>query len=385
MASILVRFQALAQTQTYTARYCNIPGHDGLFHALPADATGLIIPETRSLFTNRLGDRRSREITLDQARTWGSANRQDTETIFVRANSTTSERFCLRLVLNPQKVVRRKKSAQYAAYRRLIDDAKFHSSCLPEAEGSLVPRHYGIWLMETGDWAGQIMFSLTQWGGISWNELLHSKFNTEANRILVGRTFEALHDFGVDHGGLGLSKEDRLSGKAPCYIVGFSEAERDHVCGRKLPILPLGSFLHPDDVGCSEIGSALILLDLMQKSDKLHSASEVLDWYTKYSERHPDAPNWEVLLIQRAKFFPYMPPIDPDEMMHITFDEDDEYAATITILDSDEEIQEKEQTSGENDTVVKLPVPSDCSTPEKLKEVAIGKLQRMQLEHLLLD
>ncbi|KAJ7160094.1 hypothetical protein C8R46DRAFT_362669 [Mycena filopes] len=346
-----------------------------------------MIPKTHSLFTNRWGDRRPQEITFDQVRTWGSADRQDVETIFVRANPTSTERFCLRLVLNPQKVARRKNSPQYAAYRRLIGDAKFHSNHLPEAEGSLVPRHYGIWLMETGDWAGQIMFSLTQWGGVSWNELSHSRFNTEANRILVGRTFEALHDYGVDHGGLGnsekfrhvvvdldapgLSRADRLNGKAPCYIVDFSEAERDHVCRRKLPILPLGSFLYPNEVGCTEIGSALILLDLMQKSDKLHSASEVLDWHSEYSERHPDAPNWEVLLVQRAKFFPSVPPIDPDEMMRITFDEDDEYAATITVLDSDEEIQEKEQTSGESDTVVKL--RSDCSIPG-LMEVAIGKL-----------
>ncbi|KAJ7160095.1 hypothetical protein C8R46DRAFT_1194548 [Mycena filopes] len=382
-----VRFQGLPQT--YTAIPWSIPGHDGSFQPLPADATALVIPKTRSLFVNRYPDRRSHELSLDEARTWGTADPDDTETIFVWAKSPTSHRFCLRLVLNPRKVVRQRNSPQYQAYKRLLEDAKFHSDCLPEIEGGFVPRHYGMWLMDSGEWAGPILFSLTQWGGISWHDLSYSQFNTEANRILVGLTFEALHDAGVDHGGLGnshefrhvvidlyapgLSKDDRLNGKAPCYIVGFSEADGDHFCNRKLPILPLGSFLYPDDVGCSEIGGALILLKLMQHSDKLFSASDVLDWHTKYSELHPDAPNLEVLLVQRAKFFPSMPQIYRNQM-RITFDEDDEYAATITMLDSDEEIREEEQTSGESDTVVKL--RSDCSTPE-LIEVAIGKLQRL--------
>ncbi|KAJ7175643.1 hypothetical protein C8R46DRAFT_1030680 [Mycena filopes] len=179
--------------------------------------TGLMNPKVHSLFINRWGDRRSREITLDEARTWGSADRQDTETIFVRANSTTTERFCIRLVLNPREVVRRKASPQYAAYRRLIDDAKFIPINSPKQRevSCLGTMGSGSWRPATG--TREIPF-------------LRVTMLTFP-RILVGRTFEALHDYGVDHGGLGnsekfrhvvvdldapgLSKEDWLNGKAP--------------------------------------------------------------------------------------------------------------------------------------------------------------------------
>jgi hypothetical protein len=181
-----------------------------------------------------------------------------------------------------------------------VKDAKFHSTYLAYAEGLMVPIHYGMWQMDTGDWASKILFSITQWCGISWNELSHTRMNTEANRyesspslycislihpysILVGRTFEALHDHGVQWGNLadfedfrhaiidvnapGLSREDLLNGKAPCYIVGFSEAYATHYCMRKLPILPLGSYVPLEEVCCDEIASVLILLDFMEKSE----------------------------------------------------------------------------------------------------------------------
>ncbi|KAJ7160097.1 hypothetical protein C8R46DRAFT_1353879 [Mycena filopes] len=387
-----VRFQGLPHT--YTAVPWKIPGHDGTFQPLPADATALIIPQTRSLFINRYPDRRSVELTLDRARTWGTADRDNTETIFVRANSTTSYRFCLRLVLNPRKVVRQRASPQYKAYERLVKDAIFHSDHLSEAEGHFVPRHYGMWLMDTGEWAGQILFSLSQWGGVSWNDLSYSRFNTEANRILVGRMFEALHDYGVDHGGLGnsekfrhvvvdlyapgLSETDRLSGKARCFIVSFSEADGDHLCNRKLPILPMGPFRRVTDAGCSEIGSAIVLLKLLKNSDKVIPSSELLNWHTKYSERHPDTPNLEVLLAQRAKFFPDMPRIYPNHL-RITFDEGDEYAAAIFTVDSD---GEAEPTSGESDTVVSF--RADSLTPEPVDDV-VTKLRRTHLENPVLE
>jgi hypothetical protein len=252
------------------------------------------------IFINGQGDRLPEQLTLDEAKTWGYNDPNDTQIIFAHAKSATS-RFCLRMVFNAKEVIRHKQSNEYRAFSRLVKDAKFHATYLGDAEGFNVPIHYGMWLMDTGDWAGKVLFSITQWCGISWNELSHTRMNTEANRcvrlfaaswvawlmhpyrILIGRTFEALHDYGVHRGGLGnfenfrhaiidvnapgLSREDLLNGKAPCYIVGFSEAHANHQCMRKLPILPLGSYLPLKEVGCDEIGSALILLGFMKKSD----------------------------------------------------------------------------------------------------------------------
>ncbi|KAJ6583982.1 hypothetical protein DFH09DRAFT_1275035 [Mycena vulgaris] len=61
---------------------------------------------------------------------------------------------------------------------------------------------------------------------------------------LQDTTFEALHDYGIDHGGLnssddirhaiidvhapGLAHTDLLDGKAPCHIVHFSDARANH-------------------------------------------------------------------------------------------------------------------------------------------------------------
>jgi hypothetical protein len=296
--SIHVRFDGLPFQ--YTAIPWKIPNHNYPFTAVPGDATSLVVPPKRCLFINRQGDRRPQELTLDEARTWGYNDENDTGIIYAQAQSATS-RFCLRIVFNAREVIRHKKSNRYRAFSRLVEDAKFHSTYLAYAEGLTVPIHYGMWVMDTGDWAGNVLFSLTQWCGMSWNELSYTRMNTEANRcvrlfaaswlawlmhpyrILVGSTLEALHDHGVHRGGLGnfdnfrhviidvhapgLSREDLLNGKAPCYIVGFSEAYATHHCTRKLPILPLGSYIPLKEVGCDEIASALILLGFMKKSD----------------------------------------------------------------------------------------------------------------------
>ncbi|KAJ7780840.1 hypothetical protein DFH07DRAFT_440526 [Mycena maculata] len=111
---------------------------------------------------------------------------------------------------------------------------------IPDIRGRIRTVRYGLWLMERGDWAGNVICSITQWCGKSWNELSRPYMNTEANKILVGRTMELLHDYGAIHGGIiypadlrhlildvdapGLSRADLLNGKAPCYVVDFGDA-----------------------------------------------------------------------------------------------------------------------------------------------------------------
>ncbi|KAJ7355611.1 hypothetical protein DFH08DRAFT_852995 [Mycena albidolilacea] len=326
----------------YTAKRWNIPNHDHPFKSMPADATALIVPQTRSLFFNDQFDKRPQAITLDAAKTWG-ADDDDTGLFFARARTTTSG-FCLRLVLNADKFIRHKNSKRFQAFSRLVRDAQFHSAHLDEIEGLIVPIHYGMWLMDTGDWAGKVLFSITQWCGISWNELSYTRMNTEANRILVGRTFEALHDSGVDYGGLsgfdifrhviidisapGLTRDDLLNGKAPCYITGFSEAHISHQCMRRVPVLPLGSYLPAKEVRCEEISHVLVLLDFMKRADTRVSASAALEWHDKYSELYPDADNLEVLMAQRARLYPDVPSVYEGQLT-VSFEGDDEYPKAI--------------------------------------------------------
>ncbi|KAJ7133639.1 hypothetical protein C8R44DRAFT_977712 [Mycena epipterygia] len=246
-----------------------------------------------------------------------------------------------------------------------------------------------MWIMDTGEWAGKVLFSITQWCGMSWHELSRTKMNTEANRILVGSAFEALHDYGVDHGGLdywsdfrhaiidvhapGLSSANLLNGKTPCYIVGFSKARANHECRRKLPILPLGSFLLAKEVGCAEIAGALILLEFMENSDKITPVSEALQWHAKYSELHPDIQNAHVLMAQRERLYKGMPQVYPE--LYVEFESDDAYAKVIIMRDPFD--SEKETASTEDD------VRADSASSKILVdpvETAVDKLRIAKLD-----
>ncbi|KAJ7368489.1 hypothetical protein DFH08DRAFT_831539 [Mycena albidolilacea] len=357
---------------------------------MPADATALIVPRTRSLFFNNPFDKRPQEITLDEAKTWGLDD-DGMGLIFARAKTTTS-RFCFRLVLNAEKFICHKKSKRFRAFARLVKDADFHCTRLDEIEGSIVPIHYGMWLMDTGDWAGKVLFSITQWCGISWNELSHTRMNTEANRILVGRTFEALHDSGVDYGGLsgfdifrhvvidisapGLTRDDLLNGKAPCYITGLSEAHISHQCMRRVPVLPLGSYLPAEEVRCEEISHVLVLLGFMKRSDTRVSASAALKWHDKYSELYPDADNLEVLIAQRARLYPEVSSVY-DGQLTVSFEGDDEYPkAIILTIDSG---GEREQTPDHPLDPLPVLYPDSLSPEPDASEMVAAKLGRATL------
>ncbi|KAJ6484348.1 hypothetical protein C8R47DRAFT_1321448 [Mycena vitilis] len=326
----------------FTARSWRIRNHLSDFEPLPDDATTLHVLRNRGLFINRKSDRRPQELSVEDARHWGTDDENDTELIFAQAK-TPSARYCVRMALNVGKFFKRKRSNRYRALDRLIEDAKFHSNHLGGCEGWIVPFHYGMWIMDTGDWAGQVLLSITQWCGISWHELSYTKMNTEANRILVGRTFEVLHDSGFEHGDLrgedgfrhviidihapGLSHEDLLNGKAPCYLVGFSEGQK-HRCARKVPVLPLGSYLSVQDVGCEEIADVLLLIKFMKNTNTRVSASRALEWHSTYSGLHPDQDNVDVTIAQRKRLYSDLPPVYPDHL-EVSFDGEDEYAKVV--------------------------------------------------------
>ncbi|KAJ7741363.1 hypothetical protein B0H16DRAFT_1890542 [Mycena metata] len=320
---------------------------------MPADATSIVIPQ---IFINRYGDRRRIELTLHEARTWGYGPGDETEMIFAQAKTTgtSPSRFCLRMIFDFEKVRRDKTSNSYRACQRLLKDADFHSTHLSAADayGVLVPVHYGMWFMDTGIWAGKVLLSITQWCGISWHELSFTNANTEANRILVGRTVEALHDYGIVLGDLesttdnrqfvfdlnapGLTRADVLNGQTPCYIVGFSDAEANHKCQRKLPILPHGSFVPFEKFGCREIACVSSILGFMKKSKTSTSASTALQWYDEYSKRYPTMSNLDVLMAQRAKLYPNMPPVYSQEAP-VSFTSNELYAEAIFPKTPDED------------------------------------------------
>ncbi|KAJ7464674.1 hypothetical protein B0H11DRAFT_2284954 [Mycena galericulata] len=368
MASALrIRFEGL--DRDFTAKKWRIPDHTGSFHSIPGDVTSLFVPRTGCLFLNRQGDRRRQEVGLDYAKLWGLNDEEDAEVIFARA----SRKFCLRLVFNAKRSTQDIRSNSFQAYARLVKDARFHSTHLRRIEGSIVPVHYGMWLMDTGDWAGKVLISITQYCGISWNELRHTKMNTQANRLLVGRTFETLHDSGVDHGGKpsvadlrhviidlyapGLSRTDMLEGKAPCYIVSFSEAHANHQCGRRLPIVPLDAFPYPREVGCEETTSVLFLLNFMQRPNETPTpVSDALKWHAQYSKLYPDIKNAHILIAQRERLYKEFPPVYPT--VYVDFQSDDLYCkADLTREPTDSEKKAEEAAGSRAESVIGETVP----------------------------
>ncbi|KAJ6484350.1 hypothetical protein C8R47DRAFT_552457 [Mycena vitilis] len=277
--TVQVRFEGLPLR--FSAIPWNISNHTDAFEPMPGDATLLVVPRS-CLFINQASNRRPEPIPLDEARKWGSDHDIRTELLFAKANTTTgTSRFCLRLILNAERFINSAGDERRRAYDRLLRDATFHSTHLVSSERYIVPVHYGMWVMDTGRWAGKAFISITQWCGVSWHGLARTVMNTEANRILVARTFEALHDSGFQHGDItdsasfrhvtldldtpGLSKADLLNGKAPCRIVGFSNARAKHRCNRKLPILPVSSSLPFEQAGCEEAADVLLFLDFTRR------------------------------------------------------------------------------------------------------------------------
>ncbi|KAJ7617500.1 hypothetical protein DFH06DRAFT_1237902 [Mycena polygramma] len=368
MTTLHIRFDG--RPYQYDAIPWTTATHGHPFRPIP-DATSLVVAVNRKrcLFVNGQGGRRPETLTLEEARTWRYSD-NGTEMIYAQALTATS-RLCLRLVFYADKVIRDTSSNNFRALNRLVEDAKFHSTHLTRAEGRVVPIHYGLWAIDTGDWAGKILFSLTQWGGIPWTELLYS-INTEENRILIGRTFESLHDYGVVHGNPHniadlrhvlidvnapgpLTTEDLLAGKAPCYIVGFSEALARHRCKRTLPIIPLGSYLPKTDVRCEEVDSILLLLDFMMPDNlDVPTASQALEWHDKYSKMYPDQSNMAVMIAQRAMLYPNVPPVYP--LIRVSFGEG-EFPKAIISKTTSKKFTESEKGSDSSNTDLPAPGP----------------------------
>ncbi|KAF7323772.1 hypothetical protein MKEN_00598300 [Mycena kentingensis (nom. inval.)] len=322
-----------------------IPDHTiGPFHLLPAETTDIYI---RQLFRNsRINDGMRLKVAVEYARIWGAED--EPEIIYARAETADgAHRFCLRFIFNADLATNDKLLETYDMYQRLIADAKFHTRHLMNVAGTLVPRHFGMWFMETADWAGTVLFSLTQWCGVPFSRLLGTPYDTLENRLLIGRTFEMLHDHGILYDSHLLTQLMRhvlidihdpavapdthklLMGMAPCYIVSFPTAAAQHVCQRKTPILPLGSYVPRADYGCRELENVLFSLDFFEPRNDIDietPTEDVLKWHRAYMQHNGAAVpcNGHALIALRAKLFPKHRPLY-GHTFAVTFSGDPEY------------------------------------------------------------
>ncbi|KAJ7608551.1 hypothetical protein FB45DRAFT_1010857 [Roridomyces roridus] len=311
--SIHLRFEGAGTEgagRTFSIHKWPMAGHDN-FDQLPP-GTRLCIPQRRGLYTNRPIDRRSVEVDFVKAKSW-SLN-DEAHVIYACA----SRDYFVRFIFHAEHVLRNPESQSLQAYHRLIRDAQFHSEHLHDSKirGILVPVHYGMWFTNTGNWAGKVIMSITQYCGAHWNDLRNSKMNTEANRVLVGRTLEKLHDCGFNHGQMTrtrdlrhvvvdiyepqLSPEDLWDGEARCYVVDFSDATADHECARRLPVLPLDGYT--TEFGCDELKHVTYALEFFDLPTE-PSLAKALEWHDTYSLDHPDVRSHYIMMAQREQLF----------------------------------------------------------------------------------
>ncbi|KAF7314516.1 hypothetical protein MKEN_00924700 [Mycena kentingensis (nom. inval.)] len=332
--------------QTFVANRWRIPNNTLPFGAFPASAANLSIKDG-ALFMNMSGDLQRGTICPKAARKWGILWEEE-RIIFARAEATNGALFCFRFLFNAEAVTR-KSSFNYKHYKKMLDDAAFYSKHGTRAAGLFVPVHYGLWVMETGNFGGMVLFSITQWCGESWATLLFTKFNTEANRILLGRTLEMAHDVGfnvngrlddlhhltnivVDLSDPHLSLKDKQNGRGRCYFTDLSDASL-HKCGRKLPMLPFRDFVPQNVFGCAELANAACLLHLMPIENTQPSGfvtSDAIDWYEKYAAEHAYL-NSSLLIAQRKKLFDGQAAVYPGIRVSFDEEEEDEFKARLQL------------------------------------------------------
>ncbi|KAF7314456.1 hypothetical protein MKEN_00918400 [Mycena kentingensis (nom. inval.)] len=324
MAQVQIQFQDSSQRplHTYLADRRRIPGASGPFNPFPPEIHILTIAP-QHVHMNRIEDDLRGVLPLREARAW-ALEYDEERLVYAKAQAADGRSFCLRFLFNAKFALHDKHSENYNHYLRMLKDADNYVQHSRIA-GVLTPPHYGLWAMDTGAFAGMVLVSITRWGGQTWHSLRQTEFNTEANRILVGRTLEMLHDTGLEfNGGMGsrsdlrhvlldlddprLSKTSKLEGHARCYIVGLSDL-REHVCDRKLPSLPLGRDVRVPEFGCREIRHTSFYLDFLEESPIRDVATDAIQWLNECQNRHQSHAQWALLVAQRNKWFAQHPAV----------------------------------------------------------------------------
>ncbi|KAJ7368328.1 hypothetical protein DFH08DRAFT_22753 [Mycena albidolilacea] len=157
---IRIRFKGVGPD--FRATRWRLPSQTDCFRSLPPNATSLFVPAENSLFIDRPGDRRRQEVAFRDVRS-GLSDDGYTSLVFARV----SKKFCFRLLFNAERDTDDICSETCRTYKRLVRDAQFHSDHLGDAEGLMVPVHYGVWPMNTGDWVGKVLFSIAQYCGVA--------------------------------------------------------------------------------------------------------------------------------------------------------------------------------------------------------------------------
>ncbi|KAL0957096.1 hypothetical protein HGRIS_003190 [Hohenbuehelia grisea] len=94
--------------------------------------------------------------------------------------------------------------AHVAVAQSFLDEYQFYQDHLQELQGTLVPRHYGVWRFKS-TWGGVVLLSILEWAGSpSYPVFFKTLANedTTEHRIACIQAVSELHERGISHGQL---------------------------------------------------------------------------------------------------------------------------------------------------------------------------------------
>ncbi|KAL0960524.1 hypothetical protein HGRIS_005561 [Hohenbuehelia grisea] len=232
-------------------------------------------------------------LPYDQWKDWG-INRPTQSCLFAEA-TCGDLKLCIKMAINldkepepnpdardpdaaydPDDSTNAKPPSHHRVAQALLDEYHFYQDNLQDLEGTLVPRHYGIWSFNS-TWGGIVIVSAIEWAGSSAFHLFESwtDRDTLKQRVACVLATSQLHKHGIEHGQLlSLSSARHVlfdPESETVRFVDFSCSKAAHKCAR--PVFPSLNGTFADPGCCPEVAAVTRILGIydyvspLQESD----------------------------------------------------------------------------------------------------------------------
>ncbi|KAL0953067.1 hypothetical protein HGRIS_007267 [Hohenbuehelia grisea] len=206
-------------------------------------------------------------LRYDEWQSWGTTW-QCNSCLF--AGATCGDlKLCVKIAINLEKepprdadsifYERTRVSAHLSVAQSFLDEYKFYRDHLQELQGTLVPRHYGLWRFNS-TWGGVVLLSIFEWAGSPSFPLFYRTLankDTTEYRVACIQAVREFHKRGISHGQLiGICNIRHILfdlETRTARLIDFTSSSADHECnGPNFPV-PHGSDNFPGC--CDEVAS----------------------------------------------------------------------------------------------------------------------------------
>ncbi|KAF7422210.1 hypothetical protein PC9H_010366 [Pleurotus ostreatus] len=230
-------------------------------HTLPCNYIETLSPLCNdSAFS--VADQPPAELDFEEWKKWGHTWK--TRSCLFAEASCGTQKLCIKMAINLEKEQYKDdpedclEPSNVAVAQCLLNEWSFYNDRLRDLQGTLVPRHYGLWTCHSS-WGGVVLFSIFEWAGVSAYRLLRQDWkdrDTMDYRLECVSAIRDLHLSGILHGqlvgfnGIRHILFDPDTKKA--RLIDFSHAKVGHKCERSTFPTARGDYCDPGC--CMEIG-----------------------------------------------------------------------------------------------------------------------------------